>query len=590
MMKLKDIPGFKLHKPSVNLNNAQAITKLFAGFLILAILIAVIGFMNWRDIQNVQQGTEDMYDRVVVPAQHLANLKALINRVGDEALKYGIVIGDEKKQTIKADIGKNLADVQALLDEFDSFAITADEKAEMEHLKQGIATYTTYVTSYIALIDGGEQSSAEALVEGIVDKTSIVSTTEKLAQYSEREAQLLVKEADSVYSRATRNIIMLSLLAVILAIGVAIFMAQHIAAPMATAALHMNEMAQGDFTRSVPPALLKRTDEVGILSQGLDEMVRNISTLLGTILATSREVNESSQHLSLIAEDVVAVAQQASAATEEVAAGLEEVSAATEQMNASGQEIRAALEEVDQEMQDSNQQAKEIMQKALKIQQEAQQSTESAHSIYETIEAKLLAAIEESRVVNEISKLAANIGGIADQTNLLALNAAIEAARAGEQGRGFAVVAEEVRSLAEQSSLTVSSIHKLTGQVQSAISNLVESSNELLKYIDEIALKELQTMNNIGRQYADDAAEFEHSSRRVSELTDNVVNAFNEISQAIESVATTVAESSTVAQEVAQRTEKGSQAMVEVSDTSTHLAEMAERLQGMVEKFKINQA
>lgn len=589
-MKLNVVPRIKLHKPNVNLNNTRAITKLFAGFLTLAILIAVIGFMNWRDIQNVQQGTEDMYNQVVEPAQHLDSLKSLINRVGDEALKYGIVTSDEKKQVIKADIAKNLTDVQTLLDEIDSFTITTDEKTELERLKQGIATYSTYVSNYIALIDDGQENSAEALVEGIVDKNVIVTTTGKLAQYSEDKAQLLVKEADSVYSRATRNIIILSLLAVLLAIGVAIFLAKNIAAPMATAALHMNEMAQGDFTRSVPPALLKRRDEVGILGKGLDEMVRNISTLLGTILATSREVNESSQHLSLIAEDVVTVAQQASAATEEVAAGLEEVSAATEQMNASGQEIRAALEEVDREMLDSNKQAKDIMQKALKIQQEAQHSTESAHNIYENIEAKLLAAIEESRVVNEISNLAANIGGIADQTNLLALNAAIEAARAGEQGRGFAVVAEEVRSLAEQSSLTVSSIHKLTGQVQTAISNLVESSNELLKYIDEVALKELETMNNIGRQYADDAAEFEHSSKRVSELTNNVVNAYNEISEAIESVATTVAESSTVAQEVAQGTEKGSQAMIEVSETSTHLAEMAERLQGMVEKFKIHQA
>lgn len=579
-------------KKKINLqfNNTKTVTKLFAGFLVFALLIGVVGFLNWSDIHKVQQGTEEIYAQVIMPDQHLDSINDAITDVGYEGLKYSIVTSEEKKKAVRQNISKNLDTIRTDLEEYKKFSVTNEQQENIKRLEQGINTYAQYVNNYIKLIDNDEKDSAEALVEGIVDRTVIETTLHQLAELNQENAERLVNEAGAVYSRATKSIIFLSLLAVLLAIGIAFFLAKNIATPLATTAIHMKEMAQGDFTRNVSADLLKRQDEVGIMAQGLDEMVRNISELLAKIIVTAREVNEGSQKLSLVAEDVVTTTQETSAATEEVAAGLEEVSAATEQVTASGQEIGAALEEVNREMNDSTEQIRNIEQKALTIQQEAQDSTDNAHDIYETIEARVLKAIDEARVVEEISNLATNIGGIADQTNLLALNAAIEAARAGEQGRGFAVVAEEVRHLAEQSAATVSGIHKLTGQVQAAITNLVESSNELLKFIDEMALKELQNMNEIGKQYANDANSFGQSTGKVAELINNVVNAFNEINRAIESIASTITESSAGGQQVARGTEKNSQAMIDVSETSARLAEMAGDLQEMVEKFKINQA
>ncbi len=574
----------------MKINNMKTITKLIGGFLILVLLIAVIGFFNWKDVYRVQQGIEEIYAQILLPNRHLNTIDQALLDSNVEGLEFILVSDLEERQALKQSIAKNLTVAQTELEEYKAFNITATEKQEIDKLEQAVQSYIKEVNTYITLIEDENYDEAMVLLGGSIteDVNIINQATDSLNQLNEKAAEELHINAQAIYSQTTIKTLVFTLLAILLAIGVAFYLANNIGTPIAAAAEFIQEMSQGNLTRRVSEKLLERRDEVGILARGLDEMLRNISSLIVNITTAARNVGENSQQLSMVAQNVVATTQESSAATQEVAAGLEEVSASTEQMTASGQQIGAALEEVDREMNNSNQEARDIQEKAMGIQQEAQHSTESARSIYQNIETKLLKAIEEARVVEEISSLASNISAIADQTNLLALNAAIEAARAGEQGRGFAVVAEEVRILAEQSATTVSSIQSLTVQVEQAIANLVENSNELLKFIGETMLKELANINEIGKQYATDAKFFEDSTGKVAELTTNVVAAFNEINQAIESVAATMEQRSAGAQEVSRGAQEGSSAMVDVNETASRLAEMAEQLQELIGKFKVD--
>ena len=93
-----------------------------------------------------------------------------------------------------------------------------------------------------------------------------------------------------------------------------------------------------------------------------------------------------------------------------------------------------------------------------------------------------------SSYMEELDKMAEEVGNLANQTNLLALNAAIEAARAGESGRGFAVVADEVRNLSIQSGETGKRINDGVGQVRDSISNVVRVASDSVQR-DEVALE-----------------------------------------------------------------------------------------------------
>jgi len=159
------------------------------------------------------------------------------------------------------------------------------------------------------------------------------------------------------------------------------------------------------------------------------------------------------------------------------------------------------------------------------------------------------AAVEGLRAQSQqIDAIVHTIRDIADQTNLLALNAAIEAARAGEQGRGFAVVADEVRKLAERTTTATGEISAMIGAIHgsinqtvstieqgaqtasngvsmareagSALSDIVTTSGEVTRLIDEIA-------QATDRQ-KDSVHQVEQNVVRIADLISNIRDAVGE--------------------------------------------------------------
>ncbi len=109
--------------------------------------------------------------------------------------------------------------------------------------------------------------------------------------------------------------------------------------------------------------------------------------------------------------------------------------------------------------------------------------------------------------IDSINELANIISSIASQTNLLSMNAAIEAAHAGESGKGFAVVAEEIRKLADSTSVSSTNIAKVVGDIASGIQN----TNENVISIDD-------AFSKISQEIESTVGAFQEIEYSISEL------------------------------------------------------------------------
>jgi len=341
----------------------------------------------------------------------------------------------------------------------------------------------------------------------------------------------------------------------------------------------LRALAGGDLT--VPAASDCRPiestarDEIGELSRTFDAMLGSADGAIaaynetrGELSAMLGRVSASASAVSAASEQVAGTSDEAGRAVSEIAGAIGEVAHGTTQQVHAVEATRASTQETER----VTREATEIARRGAAASGEASDAMDAVRVSTDEVTGAIRSLAAKS---DEIGAIVGTITGIAEQTNLLALNAAIEAARAGDSGRGFAVVAEEVRKLAEESQEAAGSIAALVDRIQAETTAAVER-------VDDAAERSAAGAAVVAQ--ARDA--FAQISAAVAEVGERVAA----ISAATNEVATVAEQSSASAEQVSASTQETSASTQEIAASAQELARTAEELEGLVQRFRLEQA
>lgn len=343
--------------------------------------------------------------------------------------------------------------------------------------------------------------------------------------------------------------------------------------------------SHGDLTRVIE---VHTKDEV-------ETIARHVNELLGCIRNIMLNISNNSMNLNDSSENVVANLRGAQESVLEVSATMEEMNATMENTVVSINQIKESVDEVDDFIVQINGQAtdggelsEEICQSAKMLQNKAVREQQDARKQARILSENVYAKIRESKEVEKIKNLTADIINITNQTNLLSLNASIEAARAGEAGRGFSVVATEIGKLAADSAVAAEQIQIVSAGVLNAVNELADEASRMLQFVDEVAMQGYSELVQTSEEYNADAAKLDDIMKSFERQSDRLRNNMNNIRQMMESINVSVEENARGVNRIAEISADITENVSDIGERAKDNKKIAVELGKEVEKFKLS--
>jgi len=528
--------------------------KIMIPVLLFAVIAFATSILSIMNADSISKKGDDIANNYLVTIETVGYLSESTQKLTRSAYSYIVAEGDAAKKSVKDNIESLKSEIDGYMKDYEQ---TLDENEETAYSSYK-NYYSQFLTQFAVLekyVDTNQTVNALKLANNnLVDVCNSLESALDDMTNSEVEATdhaMRQMHALAAFAKTTGGVCF------VFAIGALIvaflISTRKVVNPIVKTNKELKEISalindnNGDLTKRVN---VKSSDEIGQLAQGINQFLDILQNTIGKIVEGSKNLDNM---INSVGENVTVSndnAQDVSSAMEELSATMQEIAATIQTVNDNTESVGKNVVDIADKTEQINNYSQDMRERADSLAKSADENKRTTDEMVGNIVGTLKKAIEDSKSVERVNELTGEILNISSQTNLLALNASIEAARAGEAGKGFAVVADEIRQLADSSRDTANNIQAINEHVTSAVYQLIDNSNKIIKYIEETILADYDSFVQAGAQYNEDACyisetmqEFAEKTEKLKELMKNTVESIEGISSGVEQSANAVTSS-----------------------------------------------
>ena len=148
----------------IAINNLKMSVKLIGGFVVVALIAALLSYLGYTNMKTINDGMTSMYFDRLVPVSDLGKMDAELYQLRGDV--YKMILIPSEASASKTEMATIVKDINARIAKYKATSLLDTEAAELPVFETAWSEYQASVNEIIAWHDAGNDAAAIASLTG----------------------------------------------------------------------------------------------------------------------------------------------------------------------------------------------------------------------------------------------------------------------------------------------------------------------------------------------------------------------------------------------------------------------------------------